>query len=71
MSEPTNHESGTWSSTGFMCSTEFECHLGSDRKGAVIFPSEKALRAERRCADECGIVEVEVTVRRVVIDGTI
>lgn len=53
---------------GYMCITAFECDLkgGHDHLGTPIYPSVEAIKRERHCADECGIVEVEVMVVRII-----
>lgn len=53
-------------SVGFMCKTDFDHELGSASDGVKVYPSERALRQERRCVDECGIVKVRVTLAEVV-----
>lgn len=47
---------------GFMCATDFQFHLGDDMVPTPVYPDVETLKAERPCVDECGIVEVEVTV---------
>lgn len=49
------------SKIGFMCATDFNHELGHASDGVRVFPSEKALRHHLSCADECGVVEVEIT----------
>lgn len=56
--------------TGYMCQTDFDHHLFNDPKGTRIYPSEEALRADRGCVAECGIVLVEVLKIEVVLQGT-
>lgn len=52
--------------TGYMCKTDFEHDMRGASDGARIYPSEGALRRERKCVAECGIVEVRVSLSRVV-----
>lgn len=52
--------------TAFMCKTDFEHDARGAHDGARIYPSEKGLRRERSCVAECGIVEVKVSLSRVV-----
>lgn len=52
--------------TAFMCKTDFEHDARGASDGANIYPSEAAVRRERKCVSECGIVEIEVTLKRVV-----
>lgn len=52
--------------TAFMCKTDFDFELAHSATGTNIYMSEAALREKRRCVEECGIVEVQVSVIRVV-----
>lgn len=54
---------------GFMCKIDFDCELGHAADGNRIYPSESALREHHSMADDCGIVEVEVHLLRVVKEG--
>ena len=45
---------------GYMCKTDFDHELGQAAGGTVIYPSINDLKRSRRCADECGIVKVEI-----------
>lgn len=51
---------------GFMCKIDFEDELGAACGGNKIFPSVEDLKANKRCAESCGIVEVEVRFVRIV-----
>lgn len=51
---------------GYMCMIDWEREIGAAADGNRVFPSVEALKAAHTCADECGIVEVEVRIRRVV-----
>jgi hypothetical protein len=51
---------------GFMCKTDFDHELSNAKGGSLVYASENNLRAERACIEECGIVEVEVRLVRVV-----
>lgn len=51
---------------GYMCQVDYECELGMADGGITIFPSPQECREYRKCTDSCGMVEVEVTVRRVI-----
>ncbi len=55
---------------GFMCRIDADVECGQPREGNRIFASVEALRAAHPCADDCGIVEVEVRVRRVLVEGS-
>lgn len=46
---------------GFMCKTEWDYELADASDGARVYPSESAVRRERKCTEQCGIVEVEVS----------
>lgn len=52
--------------TAFVCKTAFEHDARDARDGTLIYPSEAAARAALKCVHECGLVEVSVTLRRVV-----
>lgn len=51
---------------GYMCMIDWEHEIGASADGNRVFPSVEALKARHTCADECGIVEVEVRIKRVV-----
>lgn len=50
----------------YMCKTDFEHDARGAHDGARVYPSERALRRERTCVAECGIVEVTITLSRIV-----
>lgn len=52
--------------TGYMCKIDFECELGCAKGGNRVYPSVADLRENRKCVDECGIVEVRVYCSRVI-----
>lgn len=54
----------------YMCKTDFDHHLGFDMDGTTSYPSIEALKKARPCVEECGIVEVEVTLRKVIQEST-
>lgn len=56
---------------GFMCATDFYHELDGDAYGTSVYCDEATLRRNRKCVDECGIVEVEVTLVRVVKEGSL
>lgn len=58
------------STIGYMCLVDFEYELGAAMGGNVIYPSEEDCRANRTCVASCGIVEVEVRLRKVVQEPT-
>jgi len=53
----------------FMCQTDYDWHLYDDIDGTTLYPSEKSLRQNRTCVDECGIVAVKVVFSRIVAEG--
>jgi hypothetical protein len=56
--------------TGFMCRTDFEHEL-TYVACTTIYADLEDVKCFRKCWEECGIVEVEVSVLRVVTEGTI
>lgn len=48
----------------YMDGVDWQHHTLSDMRGTRVYPSETDLRRARSCLDQCGIVEVEVRVRR-------
>ena len=54
---------------GYMCATDWECELGLASGGNTIFPSKEDAINRLKCAEGCGIVEVEVRFRRLVLAG--
>lgn len=55
---------------GFMCKIDWDYELGAASDGNKVFPSADALRRAHSSVDACGIVEVAVTLVRVVSEGT-
>lgn len=54
------------STTAFMCKTDWDYEIGN---GIVeVYDSIEQLKKKRSCVTECGIVEVEVTLKRVVTE---
>lgn len=51
---------------GFMCKIDFDHEIGAAMGGNKVYPSEKDLRREHSMAGQCGIVEVEIKLVRVV-----
>ncbi len=54
---------------GYMDYVDFMEELGNNPAGNKVFPSVKALKKRKPCADECGIIEVEITLVKVVQKG--
>lgn len=55
---------------GYMCATDWECELGAASGGNTVFPSKEDAMRNLKCAESCGIVEVEVRFRSLVVQGT-
>lgn len=53
--------------TGYMCLIDWECEIGSASGGNRVFPSIDDLKKSHTCWEGCGIVEVEVRFKRVVV----
>lgn len=51
---------------GFMCKIDWDHELGQALGGNVVYPSQADLVSNKKCTDECGIVEVEINLKRVV-----
>lgn len=60
-------ESDGISIIGYMCLTDFECELGGASDGNHVYPSLSSLLADRRCAIECGVAEVEVKLKNILL----
>lgn len=52
--------------TGFMCKVDFDHELGNALGGNRVFADEADCEKDRECVDTCGMVEVEVRLKRVV-----
>jgi hypothetical protein len=48
----------------YMCGINWQHDLLSGSRGVDVFPSEAAIRKNKGCIEECGIVEVEMRIRR-------
>lgn len=48
--------------TCYMCAIDWEYEIGHKRQGNQLYPSVAALKEAHPMWEECGIVEVEVTV---------
>lgn len=55
---------------GYMCRTDFECEIGIASGGNVVYASAEDCKRSRRCTPACGIVEVAVTFRKIIEEGT-
>ena len=54
------------STRGFMDKVDYTEELGNAMDGNRIFPSIEALREAKPCTEQCGIVEVRVSLVRVI-----
>jgi hypothetical protein len=52
--------------TGFMCKVDWDHELGEALGGNIIYPSQADLVANKKCTDQCGMVEVEIRLKRVI-----
>ena len=50
--------------TGYMDGTDFETERAQPPTGNTIYSSPEDVLKDRKCAQECGVVEVEVTLVR-------
>lgn len=50
----------------YMCKTDYDHELGEAAGGTVLYASISDLKANRSCVEDCGIVEVHVSLVRVV-----
>lgn len=62
--------------TGYICTITHDHELGCDAMGTTIYPSVGALKKNTKCWKKsknryCGIVEVEITYKRTMQEGTI
>ena len=55
--------------TGFMDRVDFEFEVGSALGGNSIYPSVEDLRKHHPCVRNCGVVEVEILLKRLVKVG--
>jgi hypothetical protein len=46
-----------------MCGVDFQHHLGEDAQPTKTYASVEDLKEARRCWSQCGIVEVEISVK--------
>lgn len=52
--------------TGYMCKVAWDYELGNALGGERIYPSQADLISNHNCTDQCGMVEVEVRLKRIV-----
>ena len=53
---------------GYMCTIDFEDELGRASGGNIVYPSIKDLKEHHTCWEECGIVEVEVSFVKTIVE---
>ena len=51
---------------GYMDKVDFDCESGQNPSGNEFFPTVEDVLRERTCSEFCGVVEVEIRLRRVV-----
>lgn len=54
---------------GYMCQTDWDWELGEAMGGTRVYASVKDLKRDRKCVEQCGIVEVRVTLEKIVDPG--
>ncbi len=54
--------------TGYMCMVDWDWELGNASGGNKVYPSIEDLKRCHTCWEECGIVEVEVRMTKVIVD---
>lgn len=52
----------------YMCMIDYEEELGHASDGVRVYPSLNALKEHHICWEECGIVEVEVKFKKIIVD---
>lgn len=55
---------------GYMCRIDWDHELGIAIDGNRVYPSLAALKERHTMWEKCGVVEVAVTLQRVVVKGT-
>lgn len=57
---------GAEAKTGFMCKTDYYQKLGSASNASQIFSSIETLKQHKKCWSDCGVVEVEIFIKKIV-----
>jgi hypothetical protein len=57
--------------TGFMCKIEWDYNIGKAASGVTIYPTLETLRRYHGSIEECGIVEVEVSIKEIVEESKV
>jgi hypothetical protein len=55
--------------TGYMCAINWQYELGQNAHGIEVYRSIDDLQANHDCWEECGIVEVQVTIKKTIAPG--
>ena len=55
----------------YMCGVDWDYELGESSDGTKVYPDIECLKADRGCNEKCGVVEVEVKLKRIVEPGGI
>lgn len=50
----------------YMDKIDFDCEVGGNPNGNIFFTSIEDLKKERTCSEFCGIIEIEIRLKRVV-----
>ena len=54
---------------GYMCEIDWTWELGESMGGTKVYSSLKDLKADHKSWEECGIVEVEVKLTKIVVQS--
>jgi hypothetical protein len=57
--------------TGFMCLIDWQHEIGQASDGNKVYPSLDALKRHHKMWAECGVVEVEVRAKQVIVPQNI
>jgi hypothetical protein len=49
---------------GYMCGVDFQCEIDPAVEFPIVYSTIKALKKERTCWVQCGIVEVELNIKK-------
>ena len=61
-------ETGKLMKIGYMCGVDFQHELGEAHDPTPIYASIKALKQYRKCWVQCGIVKVEVKIKKWIVE---
>ncbi len=53
----------------YMCQTDWDFELGEACGGTKLYPSVEDLKENRKCVKQCGIVQVKVTLTKLIDPG--